>query len=160
MLNSIILMGRLTADPEMRTTASNISLARFTLAVDRNFTDKQSGTRQTDFIDIVAWRSTADFVSRYFRKGQLVAVQGSLQTRSYEDRDGNKRKGFEVVADTVYFAESKRSSDNGGGDYAPPSYNNYGATASVQPSRSEEPASFSSGSDSDFVPIPDDDLPF
>lgn len=149
MLNNIVLMGRLTADPELRTTASNISVVSFTLAVERNFADKQSGQRQTDFIDIVAWRSTADFVSRYFRKGQLVAVQGSLQTRSYEDRDGNRRKAFEVVADSVYFAEAKRSSDGAASRYD-----------SAPPARAEEPASFSSGNDSDFVPIQDDDLPF
>ena len=149
MLNSVILMGRLTADPELRTTASNISVVSFTLAVERNFADKQTGQRQTDFIDIVAWRSTADFVSRYFRKGQLVAVQGSLQVRSYEDREGNNRRAYEVVAVNCYFAEAKRSSDAGASRYD-----------SAPPARAEEPASFSVGNDSDFVPIQDDDLPF
>ncbi|MBQ4313715.1 MAG: single-stranded DNA-binding protein, partial [Clostridia bacterium] len=99
MLNSIVLMGRLTADPELRTTSSNISVTSFTIAVERNFADRASGERQTDFIDIVAWRSTAEFVSRYFRKGQLVAVQGSLQSRKWQDRDGNNRTSWEVQAD-------------------------------------------------------------
>ena len=108
MLNVVALMGRLTADPELRyTQGSNIPVTTFTLAVDRSYV-KQGTERQADFIDIVAWRSTAEFVSRYFRKGQLVAVQGSIQTRSYEDKQGIKRKAFEIVADSVHFAEPKR----------------------------------------------------
>lgn len=135
MLNSVVLMGRLTADPELKTTASNVSVVSFSLAVERNFADKQSGQRQTDFIDVTAWRSTADFVARYFRKGQLVAIQGSLQVRSYEDRDGNKRRAYEVVADNVYFAESKRDADQPAKGYEPP----YAATV---------------------PPLNDDDLPY
>ena len=107
MLNTAILMGRLVADPELRHTPNDIAVTSFTLAVDRSFS--KSGTeRQTDFIDIVAWRSTAEFVCKYFHKGQLVAVQGSIQTRSYTDSQGIKRKAFEIVADNVHFAESKR----------------------------------------------------
>ena len=106
MLNNINLIGRLTADPDYRTTQSGIALARFTLAVERDY--QQNGEKQTDFIDIVAWRSTADFVSKYFRKGQLVAVNGSLQTDTYTDKDGNKRKAWSIQAQHVYFAESKR----------------------------------------------------
>ena len=108
MLNVVALMGRLTADPELRyTQGSNIPVTTFTLAVDRSYV-KQGTERQADFIDIVAWRSTAEFVSRYFRKGQLVAVQGSIQTRSYEDKQGIKRKAFEIVDDSVHFADMIR----------------------------------------------------
>lgn len=108
-------MGRLTADPERRQTPNNIPVASFTLAVDRNFSS--GGERQTDFIDIIAWRKTAEFVSNYFHKGMLVAVQGSIQTRSYTDNQGIKRKAFEIVADHVYFAEPKRDSSP---SYSPP----------------------------------------
>ncbi|MBQ9993315.1 MAG: single-stranded DNA-binding protein [Clostridia bacterium] len=155
MLNSIVLMGRLTADPELRTTSSNISVTSFTIAVERNFADRASGERQTDFIDIVAWRSTAEFVSRYFRKGQLVAVQGSLQSRKWQDRDGNNRTSWEVQADQVFFAEPKRDSYSGGGNSA-----NRFDSYTPPPARQEEPSAYSSGSDSDFTPLPDDDLPF
>lgn len=103
MLNKVILIGRLTKDPELRATQSNISVASFSLAVERNYKDKQ-----TDFIDIVAWRQTADFVAKYFQKGMQVAVSGSLQTRTWEDKKGQKRTAVEVVADEVYFADSKR----------------------------------------------------
>lgn len=107
MMNTAILMGRLTADPELKYTPSNIAVIRFTLAVDRGYA-KAGEDRQSDFIDVIAWRSTAEFVSRYFRKGMLVAVQGSIQTGSYTDKQGVKRKTFEVVADQVHFAEPKR----------------------------------------------------
>ena len=123
MLNTAILMGRLCADPELKHTSNNIAVTSFTLAVDRSYV--KSGTeRQTDFIEIVAWRSTAEFVCRYFRKGQLVAVQGSIQTRSYQDKEGNKRKAFEIVADNVHFAEPKRDTASGytsDDEYTPPS---------------------------------------
>ena len=115
MLNNVTLMGRLTADPERRQTPNNVPVTRFTLAVDRNFSS--GGERQTDFIDIIAWRKTAEFVSNYFHKGMLVAVQGSIQTRSYTDNQGVKRKAFEIVADSVYFAEPKRDSSP---SYSPP----------------------------------------
>ena len=110
MLNIVALMGRLTADPELRTTPSNVPVTTFTLAVDRSYA-KQGEARQTDFITIVAWRHTAEFVGKYFRKGQLVAVDGSIQTRRYTDKDGNKRTAFEVVAANVHFAE-KRAQEN------------------------------------------------
>lgn len=163
MLNSVILMGRLTADPELKTTASNISVVSFSIAVERNYTDKQSGTRQTDFIDIVAWRSTADFVSRYFRKGQLVAVQGSLQVRSYEDRDGNKRRTYEVVADNCYFAEAKRSSDASPSRYDSALPGNEAADIRELASRANSidvPITAAGESEEGFTPLPDDDLPF
>lgn len=107
MLNRIILMGRLTREPELRTTQSGVSVVSFTLAVDRDF-QSRGEEKQTDFLDIVAWRGTADFVSKYFRKGQLVAVEGRLQTRKWEDKEGNKRTAYEVVADSVHFAERKQ----------------------------------------------------
>lgn len=111
MLNRVILMGRLTKDPELKQTPNNISVATFSLAVDRNYqSDKDN--KQTDFINIVAWRHTAEFVGKYFTKGQLVAVEGSIQTRSYQDKDGNNRTVFEVVADQVYFAEKKQNGEN------------------------------------------------
>ena len=109
MLNSVCLMGRLTADPELKSTQSGVSVCSFRIAVDRTYTPKGQ-EKQTDFINIVTWRSTAEFVSRYFRKGQLVAVQGSIQTGQYTDRDGNKRTAFDVVADNVFFAEKKAES--------------------------------------------------
>ena len=109
MLNSVCLMGRLTADPELKSTQSGVSVCSFRIAVDRTYQPKGQ-EKQTDFINIVTWRSTAEFVSRYFRKGQLVAVQGSIQTGQYTDRDGNKRTTFDVVADNVFFAEKKAES--------------------------------------------------
>lgn len=111
MLNRVILMGRLTKDPELKQTQNNVSVATFSLAVDRNYqSDKDN--KQTDFINIVAWRHTAEFVKKHFTKGQLVAVEGSIQTRSYQDKDGNNRTAFEVVADQVYFAEKKQNGEN------------------------------------------------
>ena len=109
MLNSVCLMGRLVADPELRQTPSGVSVCSFRIAVDRTY-QPQGQEKQTDFINIVTWRGTAEFVSRYFRKGQLVAVQGSIQTSQYTDRDGNKRTAFDVVADNVFFAEKKAES--------------------------------------------------
>ncbi|MBQ8026717.1 MAG: single-stranded DNA-binding protein [Clostridia bacterium] len=152
MLNCAVLMGRLVADPELRTTTSGISVTSFRIAVDRSFV-RQGEERQADFIDIVAWRQTAEFVTRYFRKGSMIAVQGSIQTRSYEDKQGNKRTAVEVVADNVSFCGSKAESGTGG--YNRP-YEN-AAPAAAAPA-----ASFASGSMGDFESIEDDDdsLPF
>ena len=108
MLNKIILMGRLTKDPELRKTNSGTSVATFTIAVDRDFKG-QNGEKETDFIDIVAWRNTAEFVSNYFAKGRVAVVEGRLQLRSWTDQNGNKRKNAEVIADNVYFGDSKNS---------------------------------------------------
>lgn len=139
-MNVAILMGRLTADPELRHTANNIPVTSFTLAVDRRY--KTGEDRQTDFINIVAWRQTAEFVSKYFRKGQLVAVEGSIQTRKYQDKDGNNRTAFEVIANNVHFAERKDAS-------AP------------RPAAESAAPSFSNADTSDFSEIAgDDDLPF
>ena len=107
MLNSITLMGRLTRDPELRHTQNEIPVASFTLACNRDFGNKD----EADFIDIVAWRQTGEFANTYFHKGQLVAVQGRLQSRKWEDKDGNKRTSFEVVADRLHFAEGKKDRD-------------------------------------------------
>lgn len=111
MLNCAVLMGRLVADPELKTTNTGLSVTSFRIAVDRSFV-KQGEQKQADFIDIVAWRQTADFVCRYFKKGLMIAVQGSIQTRSYEDKEGNKRTAVEIVADNVSFCGSK--GDNSG----------------------------------------------
>ncbi|HCC00797.1 MAG TPA: single-stranded DNA-binding protein [Ruminococcaceae bacterium] len=110
MLNVVALNGRLVADPELKSTGSDISVTSFCLAVDRSY-QRQGEDRQSDFINVVCWRKTAEFVCDYFHKGQLVAVEGSLQTRKYTDRNGNNRTATEVVANTVHFAESKKSSD-------------------------------------------------
>ena len=121
MLNKIFIMGRLTRDPELRRTQSGTRVTSFSLAVDRDF-KSQSGEKETDFIDVVAWRSTAEFVAKYFTKGRMAVVEGRLQIRDWQDRDGNKRRSAEVIADNVYFGDSRR--DNGGdtGGYAAPAY--------------------------------------
>ena len=108
MLNHIVIMGRLTRDPELRRTGSGVAVASFTLAVDRDYSPKDGGERETDFIDCVAWRQTGEFVSKYFAKGRMAVVSGRLQIRGWTDKDGNKRRSAEVVADNVYFGESKR----------------------------------------------------
>ena len=149
MLNKIIIMGRLTRDPELRRTGSGTAVTSFSLAVDRDF-KSQNGEKETDFIDIVAWRSTAEFVSKYFTKGRMAVVEGRLQIRDWTDRDGGKRRSAEVVADNVYFGDSKRDS---GGDYG--SAPAYGAPAySAPPSVG--------GGPSDFAEIGEEDgeLPF
>ena len=110
MLNRIVLMGRLTRDPELRHTGSGTAVASFSLAVDRDF-KSQDGEKETDFIDIVAWRSTADFVSKYFTKGRMAVVEGRLQIRDWKDKDGNNRRSAEVVADHVYFGDSKKDAE-------------------------------------------------
>ena len=118
MLNCAVLMGRLIADPELRTTTNNVSVTSFRIAVDRSFV-KPGEERQADFIDIVAWRQTADFVCRYFKKGSMIAVQGSIQTRNYEDKNGNKRTAVEIVADNVSFCGSKSENNSNATSYTP-----------------------------------------
>ena len=130
MLNHIDLMGRLTRDPELRYTQSQLPVVSFTLAVDRDFGGRDGGEKQTDFIDVVAWRSTAEFVSKFFTKGSMAAVSGRLQIRDWTDREGNKRRSAEVVADNVYFGESRRSRDENGG--APRGSDNYSDRGSYQ----------------------------
>ena len=152
MLNRIILMGRLTRDPELRHTQTGTPVASFSLAVDRDFKDKATGDRTTDFIDVVAWRQTGEFVSRYFTKGRMAVVEGRLQIRDWTDREGGKRRSAEVVADNIYFGDSKRDGAPAGGSFsAPPAYGapTGGYTAPV-------------GGSSEFAEIDeeDGDLPF
>ena len=151
MLNRAILMGRLVADPELRQTPNGVSVCSFRIAVDRNYSSR-GGERQADFIDIVAWRQSAEFVSKYFNKGKMIIVEGSIQTRSYEDKNGNKRTAVEVVADNVQFGESKSASS---------SSQSYSAPAPTQ--APPEPAvSYASGDVGDFSEMSSDsdDLPF
>ena len=122
MLNHIVLMGRLTRDPELRRTGSGTPVASFAIAVDRDFADKQSGEKETDFIECVAWRSTAEFVSKYFSKGRMAVVSGRLQMRRWNDKEGNKRTSAEVIAESVYFGDSKRDGETS----APAVSSNYG----------------------------------
>lgn len=116
MLNRIVLMGRLTRDPELRHTPSGTAVTSFTIAVDRDFKE-QDGNKKTDFIDIVAWRATAEFASKYFTKGRVAAVEGRLQIRDWKDKEGNNRRTAEVLAENLYFGDSKRDGDTAGGSY-------------------------------------------
>ncbi len=147
MINTVALMGRLTYDPEIKQTSGGVSVVRFQIACDRNY--QKSGTeRQADFIDCVAWRQTAEFVSRYFRKGSMIAVEGSIQTQNYTDKNGNNRKSTEVLANNVSFCGSKAETGTANNAFAQP-----------------EPApSYSSADSSDFEEIvqedEEDDLPF
>ena len=117
MLNKIFIMGRLTRDPELRRTQSGTPVTSFSLAVDRDF-KSQSGEKETDFIDVVAWRSTAEFVAKYFTKGRMAVVEGRLQIRDWTDKDGNKRRNAEVLADNIYFGDAKKDVDSGANRYA------------------------------------------
>jgi len=117
MLNRITIMGRLVKDPELRRTQSGTSVCSFTVAVDRDFQSKDNAERQTDFIDVVAWRQTAEFICKYFGKGRMIVVDGSLQSRKWQDKNGQNRTSWEVMANNVYFGDSKR--DGQGGEYAP-----------------------------------------
>ena len=147
MINNVVLMGRLTAVPELKTTQSGISTVRFSVAVERRY-NKQGEERQTDFIDCVAWRQTAEFVSKYFNKGSMIAVEGSIQTRNYEDKNGNKRKAVEVQVDNVSFCGSKGETGTGGGN----------PNLDVLKDKVEQ---FNAPqNDSSYTDIPDDDLPF
>ena len=179
MLNHIVIMGRLTRDPELRRTGSGIAVASFSVAVDRDFGKNENGEKETDFIDCIAWRQTGEFVSKYFTKGRMIVVSGRLQVRSWTDKDGNKRRTAEVVADNVDFGDSKRDSDGGnayggntygGNTYGGNAYggnnfggNNYGGNSYNAPAPSyggySAPASAPA---SDFAMLEDDDaqLPF
>ena len=156
MLNHIVLMGRLTRDPELRRTGSGVAVATFTLAVDRDFANSQTGERETDFIDIVAWRSTAEFVSKYFAKGRMAVVSGRLQIRPWTDKDGNKRRSAEVIADNVYFGDSKRDSDNSGYSAAP----SYGNPPPAPANNGYAPAAPAPASDFSMIEDVDSQLPF
>lgn len=162
MLNHIVLMGRLTRDPELRRTGSGVAVASFSIAVDRDFGKTETGEKETDFIDIVAWRQTAEFVSKYFAKGRMAVVSGRLQIRSWTDKEGNRRRNAEVIADNVYFGDSKREGDFAQSSYNAPAQNAYAAPAQnayaepyAAPAAPVAPAS-------DFAMLEDDDadLPF
>ena len=155
MLNRIIIMGRLVRDPELRTTQSGTPVTSFTLAVDRDFKSRESGEKSTDFIDVVAWRQTAEFVCKYFGKGRMAIAEGRLQIREWKDRDGNNRRTAEVVAENVYFGDSRRDGD----------YGNAGYGANAAPAYGAPPAyggGYGAGESSGFSEIADDDgdLPF
>ena len=160
MLNRIILMGRLTRDPELRRTGSGTAVTSFSLAVDRDF-KSQSGEKETDFIDIVAWRSTAEFVSKYFTKGRMAVVSGRLQIRNWQDKDGNKRRTAEVVADNVYFGDSKRDNADGGSFNQSQGYAQSFSQVPQQQPAYQAPQNVASAA-SDFSMLSDDDpeLPF
>ena len=152
MLNVVALMGRLVNDPELRQTPNGISTCTFRIAVDRSFV-RVGEERKADFIDIVAWRQSAEFVCKYFHKGSLIAVDGSLQTRNYEDKNGVKRTAYEVVANNINFTGEKSNSGSG----------NYAAPAAAAPARAAAPApvSYAAGNADDFAVIDDnEDLPF
>ena len=165
MLNRVILMGRLVSDPELKTTGTGISVTSFRIAVERSYA-KQGEERKADFFDIVCWRNQAEFVCRYFGKGAMIAIDGQLQSRTYQAKDGTNRYVVEVVADSVSFTGERRDNSGGynqsyGGNQ---SYGNqsYGGNQSYQQEVSApQPASYQSGANSDFQDMPlDDDLPF
>ena len=164
MLNHIVIMGRLTRDPELRRTGSGIAVASFSVAVDRDFGGRDGGEKETDFIDCVAWRQTGEFVSKYFTKGSMIVVSGRLQIRNWTDKEGNKRRSAEVVADNVYFGESKRGSEGASSYNSSYGSSNSGYTGSPAPAPSygggySAPAAAPA---SDFAMLEDDDaqLPF
>ena len=183
MLNRVILMGRLVSDPELKTTPSGVSVTTFRVAVDRNYV-KQGEEREADFFDVVCWRQTAEFVCRYFGKGAMIAVDGQLQSRTYQAKDGSNRYVVEVVADNVSFTGERRENNNYGGQsyggnqsygnqsyggsqsYGNQSYGgnqSYSAPAPQSYQAPQQPAqtSYQSGSNADFQDMPlDDDLPF
>ena len=175
MLNHIVIMGRFTRDPELRRTGSGIAVASFTLAVDRDFKSGNSKEKEVDFIDCVAWRQTGEFVGKYFTKGRMAVVCGKLQIRSWTDKDGNKRRTAEVIADNVYFADSKSErSDNSSkgapavapnpyGAYAAPTGSNpYGGYPAPAAASAPNPYGAYTPPASDFAMLEDDDaqLPF
>lgn len=157
MLNHIVLMGRLTRDPELRRTDSGVAVAAFTLAVERDYSGRDGSEREADFVDIVAWRNTAEFVSKYFSKGRMAVVSGRLQIRSWTDKDGNKYRIAEVVSDSVYFGESKRDKQQAAPAYTPP-------PAYEPPAQHPyAPPQYPQQSPGEFLPMDDDgpnQLPF
>ena len=169
MLNRVILMGRLVSDPELKTTPNGVSVTSFLIAVDRNYV-KSGEERKADFIDIVAWRGQAEFICKYFGKGSMIAVEGQLQTRTYQAKDGTNRYVVEVVVDNVSFTGERRDNSGyqqqqyGGSQYgSQPSYQNqnYGRAPQQPAQNFQQPASYQNGSDSEFQEMPlDDDLPF
>ena len=160
MLNKIFIMGRLTRDPELRRTQSGTPVTSFSLAVDRDY-KTQSGEKETDFIDVVAWRATAEFVAKYFTKGRMAVVSGRLQIRNWQDKEGNKRRSAEVVADNVYFGDSKRDSADGGFNQSQGYAQSFNQIPQQPQPAYQAPQNVSAAS-SDFSMLSDDDpeLPF
>ena len=162
MLNKAMIMGRLTKDPEIKYTQNNLAVCSFTVAVDRNYVP-QGGQKQTDFITVVAWRKTAEFIGKYFAKGRMIVVCGSIQTRTWDGTDGRKNYATEIVADEVFFGEGKRDGDTSPGAYYPagPSQEAPGQFAQNESFGATMPQGSANSNDADFVPIDtDDDLPF
>lgn len=184
MINKVILMGRLTADPELRQTPSGVSMCRFSIAINRSFVSKETGERQTDFINVVAWRQTADFVAKYFNKGKMIIVEGSLRNNNYTDQNGVKHYSMDVQADNVTFGESKSASSGNGnfggygnqggqpqfngnayqqpqnGSYQQFQNNPYQQNTAPQPQQSVPNESLQIGDLSDFEVLSDGDVPF
>ena len=161
MLNHIVIMGRLTRDPELRRTQSGTAVTTITVAVDRDYQSRDSQEKSTDFIDVVAWRSTAEFISKYFTKGRMIVVEGSLQSRKWQDKNGQNRVSWEIQASNVYFGDSRR--DNQGGDYTAPSYGTqpYGAASYAAPSYSSPAQSYTAPAGGGFAELEEDgELPF
>ena len=161
MLNHITIMGRLVRDPELRRTGSGVAVASFCVAVDRDYNPKEGAEKEVDFIDCVAWRQTGEFVSKYFAKGSMAVVSGRLQIRNYTDKDGNKRRAAEVVADSVYFGDSKKSSE-GNSTYSAPNDYQGGTGAFAESLALIEKYQKQGGIQSDFAMLEGDDaqLPF
>ena len=152
MLNHIVIMGRLTRDPELRHTQAGTAVASFTVAVDRDYKNKETDKRETDFIDCVAWRSTGEFVSKYFAKGRMAVVEGRLQLRDWTDKEGNKRRSAEVLVSSIYFGDSKPKDGSNAG----------GKAKAGKDDDFQLPDDFGAGSDNGFADLADDDgdLPF
>ena len=169
MLNHIVIMGRLTRDPELRRTGSGVAVASFRVAVDRDFAPKDGGERKADFIDCVAWRQTGEFISKYFTKGRMIIVDGRLEMRDWTDKEGNKRTSAEIVVANAYFGDSKRDGDSGSSSYGGNTYggNSYGGSSYAAPVSAPAAPSYGSypapsAPASDFAMLEDDDaqLPF
>ena len=161
MLNHIVLMGRLTRDPELRRTGTGIAVASFRIAVDRDFAPKDGGERKADFIDCVAWRQTGEFISKYFTKGRMIVVEGRLEMRDWTDKDGNKRTSAEVIVANAYFGDSKRDGDSGSSSFGGNAYGGTTYAAPAAPSFGGYSAPAAAPA-SDFAMLEDDDaqLPF
>lgn len=153
MYNKVILIGRLTVEPELRTTAQGTNMCSFSIAVDRGFKTKE-GEKQTDFINITSWRNQAEFICKFFTKGKLIGIEGSLQSRNYTDKEGNKRTAFDVVCEKAFFTESKGAAGGASGGQA------FGTTANNYHPEPTSGVSFENGAIGDFEVVSDEDLPF
>ncbi len=154
-MNKAFIIGRLAADPELKQTGSGISFTNFTVAVDRPYVSKGASERQTDWIDVVVWRNTAEFVCKYFQKGSPIVVEGSLQTRTWEDKNGMKHKAVEIAADNVEFVPRTKDSGSANNSFRPAERNEF-----APPIAEPAPVVYSAGSADDFTVVDDEDLPF